>query len=130
MANSQYRQAVKKRVRSSEYLHTKFHHATNQLFKSADEIDWSSAILINKSIGIALGMEYLETLGNGKSIMFIGLNRDQYSLIETADEFRAAVEAGTLAFKLASDSVPRCNLVTPGLNEEFDEELESDTEEY
>lgn len=100
------------------------------LFKSADEIDWSSAILINKSIGIALGMEYLETLGNGKSLMFIGLNRDQYSLIETADEFRAAVEAGTLAFKLASDSVPRCNLVTPGLNEEFDEELESDTEEY
>jgi hypothetical protein len=75
-------------------------------------------------------MEYLETLGKGKSLMFIGLDRDRYSLIETADEFKSAVEAGTLAFKLASDSVPRCNLVTPGLNEEFDEDLESDIEEY
>jgi hypothetical protein len=100
------------------------------LFKSSDEIDWSSAVLINKSIGIALGMEYLKTLGKGKSLMFIGLDRDRYSLIETADEFKAAVEDGKLAFKLASDSVPRCNLVTAGLNEELEEDLEDTIEEY
>jgi hypothetical protein len=81
------------------------------LFKSIDEIDWTDGQSINRSVGLALGMDYLKTLGNNKVLMFIATDRDAYRFLETADDFKQAVANGELMFRMASDSVPRCNFI-------------------
>jgi hypothetical protein len=87
------------------------------LFESENDIDWSSGESINRSIGIALGMDYLKALGGDKGLMVIGLDRNTYTFIADANEFKEAVETGKLAFRMASDSVPRCNLAGTPLEE-------------
>ena len=94
------------------------------LFKSADEIDWTSGETINRSVGIALGVDYLKSLDQNKVLMFISTDRNSYRLLETVDVFKKAVQDGELSFKMASDSVPRCNFLrTSGPVKEAQEEV-------
>jgi hypothetical protein len=93
------------------------------LFKSADEIDWANGETINKSVGLALGMDYLKSLDASKVLMFIAADRNSYRFIESVEIFKQLVEAGEIAFRIASDTVPRCNFIkkSAGIEESFED---------
>jgi hypothetical protein len=101
------------------------------LFKSAEEIDWTNGETINRSVGIALGVDYLKSLDQNKVLMFISTDRNSYRFLETVDVFKSAVQTGELVFKMASDSVPRCNFVrvSSALEESYEEWYEDDSED-
>ena len=85
------------------------------LFSSADQIDWSSGQSINRSVGLALGADYLKTLDQNKVLMFIAkADRDSYRFVETVEQFKQLVASGEILFEMASDSVPRCKFVKAG----------------
>jgi hypothetical protein len=98
------------------------------LFNAADQIDWTNGVSINKSVGLALGVDYLKSLGENKILMYIATDRNTYKFFESTEVFKKAVESGEFEFKMASDMVPRCNLRVPGqesiVEEAYDDEYE------
>jgi hypothetical protein len=102
------------------------------LFESPDQIDWTNGITINRSVGLALGVDYLKTLGENKILMYIATDRNTYKFFESIEVFKQAVESGEFEFKMASDMVPRCNLRVPGqgikVEEAYDEDLYDEDE--